>query len=66
MDRFLSLLGRCDVALAVHQNKPGLDDAVAATLEIESMVAEKGHPPWAHTNAIALATAQAIANLRIT
>lgn len=40
VDRFLSLLDRSDVALAVRQKKPKcLDDAVAATLEIESILA---------------------------
>ena len=39
VDRFLSLLDRSEVALAVHQKKPKfLDDAVAATLEIESIL----------------------------
>ena len=40
VDRFLSLLDHSDVALAVHQKKPKcLDDAVTATLEIESILA---------------------------
>ena len=39
MDRFLSLLHRFNIALAVRQKKPKcLDDAVAATLEIESIL----------------------------
>ena len=39
VDRFLSLLDRPEVALAVRQKKPKLlDDAVAATLEIESIL----------------------------
>ena len=37
VDHYLSLLDLSEVALAVHQKKPKLlDDAVAATLEIES------------------------------
>jgi len=40
LDRFLGLLDRSDVAFAVRQKKPKcLDDAVAATLEIESILA---------------------------
>jgi len=39
VDRFLSLLDRSEVALAVRQKKPKLlDDAVEATLEIESIL----------------------------
>ena len=39
MDRFLSLLDRSDIALGVRQKKPKcLDDAVTATLEIESIL----------------------------
>jgi len=39
VDRFLSLLDCSVVALAVHQKKPKLlDDAVAATLEIKSIL----------------------------
>ena len=39
VDRYLSLLDRSEVALAVRQKKPKLlDEAVAATLEIESIL----------------------------
>ena len=39
LDRFLGLLYRSDIAFAVRQKKPKcLDDAVAATLEIESIL----------------------------
>lgn len=46
LDRFLGLLDRPEIALAVRQKKPQcLDDAVAGTLEIEAILTLSGPSP---------------------